>query len=281
MKGYLMMKSFWRMKSIWLQAAFTVLVLAATTVSGGTIIYSGSNITENFDSLVAGSGTFSATVGVQSDIPGSTGFEGTKIAGTGTGTTNFTVGTGSSNTAGLYSFGNDGSTDRALGALASGTNIMGFGFRLVNNSANIVDSITVSFTQENWRSSTTNLNTIAAQFSFDQSLSAATFLTSTSGFTATTALSLVGPTPVASNSALNGNNAVNQVARTFTFSGLNWTNGQQFFLRWQDVNETGNDAGLAIDNMSINFTVAAVPEPSTVCIWTLAIGLVGLVRRRN
>jgi PEP-CTERM motif len=259
-----------------------MVAFAFTTANArADIIYTGSNIAEDFNSLVAGTNSFSATVGVQSAVPGSTGFAGTKIAGSGTGTTNFIVSDGSSNAGALYSFGNTGGADRSLGAIASGTNVMGFGFRLVNNSVNTVDSITISFTQENWRSSTTNVNTISAQSSLDQSLSASTFLTSSSGFTATTALSLVGPAPVAINGALNGNDAANQVARTFTFSGLNWTNGQQFFLRWQDLNEGGNDAGLAIDNMSINFTITAVPEPTAASLLALAIGLFGLVRRRS
>ena len=48
--------------------------------------------------------------------------------------------------------------------------------------------------------------------------------------------------------ALDGNLPANQVTKNGTLSGLNWLNGQSLYIRWQDVNDTGNDAGLAVDN---------------------------------
>jgi hypothetical protein len=251
------------------------------TLSGvalADINYTGSTISENFDSLgsTTVNGVFSATVGTQSNVPGSTGFAGTKIAGSGTAATNLVASDGSANSGAIYSFGATSAADRALGAIASGTNTMAFGFRLVNNSADILSDITISFTQENWRSSTSGINTIVAGWS--TSASPTDFLSNATGFTAVSSLDLVGPAPVASNGALDGNLAANQAARSFTFANINLAVGGSLYLRWQDFNDVGNDAGLAIDNMTISAT--AVPEPTSAGLLALT-GIAGLAFRRR
>ncbi len=262
------------------------IAIAAFSVSGAVkadIVYAGSTINENFDSLgiTTIASVFSATVGTQAAVPGTSGFDGTKLAGTGTTATGLTASDGSATSGGIYSFGATGDLDRALGAIASGTNIMGFGFRLVNGTTDTVDSITVAFTQENWRSSTATTNTLASSFSFDQALVPAGFLTNIPSFTAQTSLDLVGPPFVAANGLLNGNDPLNQAVRTFTFTGLNWTPGQQFFLRWLDVNDTGSDAGLAIDNLSLTFTTVAIPEPTTAGLGLIGLAGMLVARRRR
>jgi hypothetical protein len=69
---------------------------------------------------------------------------------------------------------------------------------------------------------------------------------------------------------------INQSARSGTLTNLNWQVGQSLYLRWQDVNNSGNDAGLAIDSFHIE-----IPEPSSVALMLLAgLGCVGCVRRR-
>ncbi len=267
--------------------AFSVFMLSAVSLfsssAGADISYTGGNLFENFDLLPTTNqaGFFSATVGAQSPITVSTGsFDGTKLAGTGTTATAFTADAGSGISGGIYSYGAATVAERALGSLASGSNIMGYGFRLVNNSALTVNSIEVFFTQENWRTSTATLNTVAASFSFDQSILASGYLTSGAGFTPVTSLDLVGPPFVAANGPLDGNDPLNQTGRTFTFTGLNWLPGEQFFLRWQDVNDTGSDAGLAIDSMELIFTSATIPEPSVIGLLVGLAGL-GLFRRRS
>ena len=266
------------MKLNWIFLFLSGLIVSLPAVVNADISYPGSTINENFDSLGSANvnGLFSATIGVQSNLPGSTGFAGTKIAGTGTSAANFVASDGTANSGAIYTFGAGGDSDRALGAIASGTNAMAFGFRLVNNSANVLQDITVSFTQENWRSSTSVVNTIAASWS--TSASPTDFLSAASGFTNVSSLDLVGPTPVANNGALNGNLAANQAARSFTFAGINLAVGSSLYLRWQDVNDVGNDAGLAIDNMTISAT--AVPEPTSAGLLALT-GVAGLAFRRR
>lgn len=268
------------MKLNWIILLFGGLLIASPAVATADISYTGSTINESFDSLgsTTVNGVFSSTIGAQSNVPGTTGFVGTKIAGNGTGATNFVAsdGSGTNPSGSLYSFGASGSADRALGAIASGSNTMAFGFRLVNNSTNTLEDITISFTQENWRSSTGAQNTIAASWS--TSASPADFLSAASGFTNVSGLDLVGPAPVTTNGPLDGNLAANQVARSFTFAGINLAVGSSLYLRWRDTNDTGNDAGLAIDNMTISAT--AVPEPTSAGLLALT-GVAGLAFRRR
>jgi hypothetical protein len=77
---------------------------------------------------------------------------------------------------------------------------------------------------------------------------------------------------------LDGNSAANQAARSFTFAGINLAVGSSLYLRWQDFNDVGNDAGLAIDNMTISAT--AVPEPTSAGLLALA-GVTGMAFRRR
>ena len=74
------------------------------------------------------------------------------------------------------------------------------------------------------------------------------------------ALNFTSPINTSTGRALDGNASANRVAGiggTFTPS-TPILNGSVFYLHWADPDDTGADAGLAIDN----FTFAAVPEPS-------------------
>lgn len=256
-------------------AGFAGVASAQVNIAGG--------YNQNFDSVVAASAHFSATIGVQNVIPGLTSWRGVKRAGTGTTATAFNLGDGSGNSGGLYGFRNTGSAEYALGSVASGSNAMAYGVELQNNGSAAIISITISFTQENWRSSTSATgtpNTVNASYA-RSSTSAATasdFLTSASNFSDLDNLDLVGPTPVTTNGALNGNDPLNQTFRsqTIVFAG-NLAVGESVWLRWQDVDDQGNDAGLAIDNL----TIEAVPVPEPASLAALGLGAVALARRRR
>ncbi len=264
-----------------MKKTFFVLGLAVVgAAANAQISFVGSPIFEDFDSLIASTGTFSATPGVQSAIPGEGQWQGTKLAGTGTTATGLLIGFGGQNAGSLYGLANAGSAEHALGSLASGSNIMAFGVQITNNTGGTLAWMNISFTQENWRTSTTTQNTIAASWA-RSSVSAATatdFLSSASSFTGETGWNLVGPAPVTTNGAIDGNVAANQVARnaTLTFA-TPLANGESIWVRWQDVNDAGNDATLAIDNMTISGN--ATPEPATMA--ALGLGVAALLRRRK
>jgi PEP-CTERM motif len=58
-----------------------------------------------------------------------------------------------------------------------------------------------------------------------------------------------------------------------------WAPGQTLWLRWVDLNDVGNDHGLAIDNFS--FSVTAVPEPEPWMLLMTGLAAVGFVARRR
>jgi hypothetical protein len=253
--------------------------IACPTLARGEIVLNSlGTYTQNFDSLTTTSITnvFSATVGTITAVPNLNGeWDGSKIAGTGANATSLLASDGQANTGSIYSFGAIGSTERALGMIASGTNIMGIGFAVRNNTGILIDRIDIAFTQENWRSSTTATNTMVFGLGDATVANNSNYLTA-SGFDTNTALDLVGPPPVASNGALDGNLTANQVSRsatitTFKGSALVWNPGETLYFRWQDANEAGNDAGLAIDNFSLT-AFSSVPEPSSMALAGIVLG---------
>lgn len=234
-------------------------VLALGTVASGQINYAGGTYAENFNTLPTTNqtGIFSSTIGTVAAVPGLAGWSAAKVAGSGTALLPLNANNGSANGGALYSYGVDGDTERALGALGSGTVAYGFGTEIVNQTGGTVTSVTISFTAEFWRSSTgaQNLLTFAYGLGGVGGVNATNFITSTAMVTEPL-LDVVGPLPVATNTALNGNDPLNQTAVSFTINGLSWAPGGSLFLRWVDVDNTGADAGLAIDNFSLSGVVS-------------------------
>lgn len=170
--------------------------------------------------------------------------------------TSYTAGTGSSNTGSLYSFGSTGSTERALGSVASGsTNTIYYGARFVNNTSNTINGLNISYTGEQWR----NAGNTSSQILDFQYQIGATSLTS-GNWLDFNALDFTSPIATATPGALNGNAAGNRTALSSTLGGLNVAPGQEIWLRWQDVDNSGADHGLGIDDFSIS-TVDAPPPP--------------------
>ncbi|MFZ4778246.1 MAG: PEP-CTERM sorting domain-containing protein [Terrimicrobiaceae bacterium] len=256
--------------------------LTIADVAHAQIVYSvtGSNYLQNFDGLptIIINTFILAQVGKQSEITGATEWQGTKVGGNGAAATDFTANAGGTNTGGIYSYGTGTSTDRSLGALASDSDIMAFGATFLNTTGDILTSVSMSFTAEFWRSSTTTQNVLTFAYGLvdGTTVTNANFLTA-AGSTAFATLNVTGPAPVVSNGALDGNLPANQAAVSGTITGLNIANNGTFFIRWTDVNDSGNDAGLAIDN----FNLSAVPEPSTCLLLGVGLGFTLLRLRRR
>jgi hypothetical protein len=270
---------------LFVASCLSLLALCALQSKGeAEIVLTTSTYTQNFDSLGinATANAFSSTVGTISPIPNLTSWDGAKVGGNGTTSVAMSISDGNSTSGGMYSFGAASGADRALGVIASGTNIMGFGFQLRNNTGTTITGLDISFTQENWRSSTTSQNTVTAGWALGSgSITSANYITAV-GFNAVSGLNLVGPAAVATNGALNGNDVANQVARSASITGLTLAQGDSIFFRWVDANDTGNDAGLAIDNFSLTaFSSSAVPEPATLSLLGVAIGLGAVARYRR
>lgn len=245
-------------------AAFVATSLLASAGAMASVSYTGgSTVDQNFNGLPS-SATLSATTGAQITLAG-IGWEVAKIAGTGTTATPYFVDAGTTNSGGVYSYGlTTTAADRALGALASGSNTVAFGVEIVNNSGAALSAFTISFLREEYRTATSTQNILAFAYGLSGGgATSANYLSATSGLIATTAGDITGTAPVTTNGAA----YTNLGTGTVTITGINVPVGGSIFLRWQDNNDLGNDAGLAINNFT--FSATQVPTPG-------AMGLMGL-----
>jgi uncharacterized repeat protein (TIGR01451 family) len=217
---------------------------AAQCVSLTTL---GSAYTQNFDTLsnTAGSTTNNLT------IPG---WFMTETGGGARDNEQYGVDTGGSTTGDTYSYGAAASTERALGGLQSGTLIPNFGACFTNNTGSTITNLAVAWTGEEWR-----LGTAARtdQLNFEYSLNATDLVTGT--WTNVVALDFVTPDTVTTG-AKNGNAAGDRTALSTTVSSLSIANGATFWIRFTDVNASGADDGLAVDDFSLTPNAVVVPN---------------------
>jgi CSLREA domain-containing protein len=236
-----------------LRAAEPVAVVIPLT-GGGSITSFGSALTENFDGL-------SSTVAT-----GVAWTDNSTISGSYASQTAYNVSTGSSTTGAMYSYGVAGTnavTDRALGALASGgTGTVYYGFRLTNATGSSVGGLSISYKGEQWRNSAAAAQTTNFQYQVANAGTITAINTPTTGWTTFSPLSFTSPVTGGSAGLLDGNAAANRTAKSATLTfGTPVANGQEIWIRWQDNDDTGNDHGLGIDDLSI--TAIAAAEPTT------------------
>ncbi len=177
-------------------------------------------------------------------------------------------GDGGSNAGHFYSFGTD--TDRALGGVGSGGAYFGspasgavagyIAFAAVNNSGSTLTNFTLGFDGEQWRDANTNVQTMVFEYGFGADFASISTWQSPGG-------NFNWNSPVTDNAAgpVDGNGAGLVADRGGEANGLKWTNGETLWLRWVELNDTGLDHGLAIDNFTFSW-VAGVPPKSL--IWT-------------
>lgn len=193
------------------------------------------------------------------------------------------VGAGTANTGSFMSYGLSGNTERALGSQVSGTTVTAtpgqqyIGLRLTNNTADILTEFTLSYDGEQWRDG--GATTPAAKtMTVEYSTTAAT-VNDTPNFTAGPA-SLSFTTPVfvntGSGAAVNGNTAGKVSVGPATVQGIAWAPGTDLWIRWKDPRSSGNNHGMAIDNVSFS---ANVPEPASIGLLGGALAL--LARRKR
>ena len=166
----------------------------------------------------------------------------------------YVVGTGSSNAGGAYSFGATATTDRALGSLGSGTvTPIQYGAQFTNNTGAVVTSLTVTYTGEMWRRGTATAGNEGLSFAYSVD---ATSLTSGT-FVDAPELNFTSPSDGCSstqNTATNGNSPNCRTLISAEITGLLIPDGRTVWIRWTDVDTTGSDDGLGIDDVSVAVT---------------------------
>jgi hypothetical protein len=221
---------------------------------------------QNFDALIStGKGKWISN----STIPG------WYSQRTGNGDT-ITASTGSGNTGILASFGATGTTERALGTIGSGNAAIGnmaHGVQLRNTSGNTITDIKVSYTLEQWRcggptslsqlihgyykTSATPIDTLHPP---DTSYST-TLINNNAvyGWTQIPGLTLGSLINATTAAALDGNLPANRVGVVdIALPGLSLANNQYIMIKWDDSNHVGSDHGLALDDVTITWTVSSV-----------------------
>ncbi|MBP7476384.1 MAG: hypothetical protein KA810_14120, partial [Pyrinomonadaceae bacterium] len=208
--------------------------------------------TENFDSLSNAAGTTTNTLAIN-------GWELNETGGGARDNEQYAVDTGGSTTGDTFSYGAAAATDRALGGLQSGTLIPTIGASLTNNTGSTVNQLAITFTGEQWRIG----NTAAARddrLDFQYSTDATSLTTGT--WTDADLLDFANPIKTAAAAApLDGNSSPNRTLKNSAITNLLLADGSTIWIRWNDLDATSSDDGLAIDDISI--TPKALPSVTT------------------
>jgi endonuclease/exonuclease/phosphatase family metal-dependent hydrolase/methionine-rich copper-binding protein CopC len=159
--------------------------------------------------------------------------------------TTYTANAGATTTGNTYSYGTGTTTERALGALGSSTLSSQWGASFRNNTGQVITSLQISFTGEQWRTGAINrTDKLDMQFS--------TNATSLSNGTWTDVNELdFSSVTITSVGAKNGDLAANRRLLTHTVNGLNIPANALFFIKWKEFDATGAEDGLAIDDFSL------------------------------
>lgn len=186
---------------------------------------------------------------------------------TGTGT-DYIANNGSISTGSRYSFGpaSGAVTDRALGSLGSGNPAAGhfaYGTYLENTSSGTITDIKVGYRGEQWRRGGTTTASQTVKFYYKVVTTvpsdSTTVLTpnNNAGWTNVGALDFTSPNYTsATASNTDGNATANYVSFSPTsLSGINVPAGSYVIIKWDDPDHSGNDHGMAIDDVTISWTV--------------------------
>ena len=180
--------------------------------------------------------------------------------------TSYVAGNGASNTGSFYSLGL--SADRALGGVASGGAYFGspaqgavagwIALAVRNDTGGSVDGITLRFNGEQWRNGG---NTEPQPMVLEYGMGA-TFADVPEWLPAGANFNWQSPVATGTAAAVDGNVAgrVNNVGGDLR--GLAWAPGATLWLRWVELNDVGNDHGLAIDDVSITLALPDTTAPT-------------------
>ena len=247
-RGLIVAVAFGALVSVPLLSRYTRTVQAVGDVSLNTM---GVAATQNFDTL--------ATAGTANTWTDGTTLPGwyAQFSATPANPTTYRASTGTDTTGAIYSFGVAGTnalTERAFGSISSGTPVdIYYAVKLTNNTGQTITSLLISYNGEQWRdggNATPALQKLDFQYQVANAGTITDANTPSTGWSDYDPLDFTGPKATTTAGALDGNAAANRTAKSALLS-LNVPNGQEIWLRWKDINDTGNDHGLAIDDFSV------------------------------
>lgn len=153
----------------------------------------------------------------------------------------YRTGTGSSNTGDSYSFGVD--ADRALGGLCTNSLVPSFGAKFKNQTGGSLTNLAVEFTGETWRIGSSNRSD---QLDFQYSLDATSISDAGATWADFDGLDYINPGQATGSGSLQHSSLISD-----TIAYINIPSGGIIYFRWIDVNVSGNDDGMSIDDFSI------------------------------
>ncbi|MGM5469295.1 choice-of-anchor D domain-containing protein [Flavobacteriaceae bacterium LMO-SS05] len=228
------------------QSLIVFVSLCASSIGFGQIsitgLGAGNTYTQDFNSLAIGGSSTLVPIGWSFSESGTNA------------NTTYSAGAGNSIAGDTYSFGIASNTERSFGGLQSGTLTPTIGVSFTNDTGTIITELTISYTGEQWRLGATGR---VDQLDFQYSLNATSLTTGT--WTDENNLDFTAPITAGTVGALDGNLVNNRTSKAFTITGLSIANGATFWLRWNDLNASGADDGLAVDDFSIY--VGSTPSP--------------------
>lgn len=281
-------------------ALVSVVGLVACNAQATIISLTGPAYSQNFDSLPVVAPSPSQAPWVQgTTLTGWYAYRVTSVDSSGGVASDITViqtSAGGATTGTLYNFGTSSAdTDRALGSIGSntlpGSNTTGalnasiyYVAKFVNNTGSTIDSLTVGYTGEQWRLAQDTTAAQELQFHYYTDAAAPNFGNgpAVGGWSGTqSALTFIPPrvnTNPGASSALNGNLPENRIAYNATLN-LTIAPGAEFYFRWRDLNNVGNDHGVAMDDLTVSYTTVVIPEPAALGL--AAMPLLAMGRRRR
>jgi len=221
-------------------AAFVPLTVSPAAAAGsGSVSLTAldATVTEDFNSL-ANSGTTNTVLPV-----------GWFLHETGTSTANndaYAASTGSATAGDTYSFGPSASTERAFGTLLSGTLTPTIGAAFTNNTGSQVTSLDIGYVGEQWRLGTADR---ADRIDFQYSVDATSLITGT--WSDADALDFSSQSTTGTVGLRDGNAAANRASVSGQIGGLSVADGSTIWIRWTDLNASGADDGLAVDDFQL------------------------------
>ncbi|MCX7744202.1 MAG: T9SS type A sorting domain-containing protein [Flavobacteriales bacterium] len=166
---------------------------------------------------------------------------------------------GTQTTGDSYSYGSTSNNERAFGSLTTGNLTPNFlGAKLINNTGSHVNALQIDYVGEQWRKGG---NTANDKLMFEVSVDATSLNTGT--WTAFSVLDFVALQQGGTATSLDGNNPVNRQIFSEEITGFGTiAPGGTAWIRWRDVDVTGSDDGLAIDDLTITPKVIACTAPT-------------------
>ena len=225
---------------------FSMLLGLITNAQSYSLTGSNPSYSQDFNSLDTSSTVFS------SNLP-----TGWSILEVGANSNNqYRGGFGNSTTGDTYSFGSTNNSDRSIGGLASNSLTPHFGIKFTNNTGSTITSLSVSYKGEQWRVGNTaqHIDSLIFLYSTNASNVNDTAAAATWNTVNTLLFQSVQQTATTAG-ALDGNLAANYA----TISGIipvSIPSGSSIVIKWIDKNISGNDDGLAVDDLNINFTTS-------------------------